>query len=270
MSSEKTRYCKYCGGVIDADSRRCSSCGRQFFRPKSTLPIIVLSILLLVCIGIGAGYLVKHRGELSEEQPEVIIQEDKADLYKRMSQSVVLVNVYDDCDLLVATASGFFIFDDKTLVTCEHVIDGAYYIEAICENGASVLCKEVLAHDAARDLAVLRCEQSANLTPLTLGDSRAISPGDSVTVIGSPLGLQNTISEGIVGALRVDGDTDIIQITAPISSGSSGGAVFDAQGNVIGIISASYTEGQNLNLELRLTRFMKCSMKTLKQAGTFF
>lgn len=182
--------------------------------------------------------------------PSEAPQEDKQTMYGRLSKSVVLINIYDDYNEIIGTASGFYINDNTTLVTCDHVIEGAYYLEALCEDGSSTLCKEVIAHNAERDLAILKCETPLEVSPLTLGDSSSIAKGDSIFVIGSPLGLQNTVSEGIVSGIRMDGDTDIVQITAPISSGSSGGAVFNENGEVIGIASASFTKGQNLNLAI--------------------
>ncbi len=219
--------------------------------------IVAVVILLLQVAGCGRtndNQEIEMSPPIESQKVEIVSteapQEDKRTMYGRLSKSVVLINMYDDNNEIIGTASGFFVFDSATLITCDHVIEGSYYLEAVCEDGSSTLCKEVIAHDAERDLAILKCETPLSVSPLTLADSSIIAQGDPVFVIGSPLGLQNTISEGIVGGIRADADTDIVQITAPISSGSSGGAVFNENGEVIGIASASFTRGQNLNLAI--------------------
>lgn len=81
-----------------------------------------------------------------------------------------------------------------------------------------------------------------------MGDSDAVQVGDEVTAIGSPLGLKNTVSKGIISAVREEQDWYILQTTAPISPGSSGGALFNQKGEVIGTTYAGMASGENLNL----------------------
>ena len=265
MSAKPAKYCKYCGGEIDPTTKKCLSCGRQYFHAQTALPFIVLLIILIVCIVLLVGKVVGP-GKTEQQQsqatnsPSISVDTNakkntpppagKSALYNQLSQSVVLINMYNDCDEIVGTASGFFILDSKTLVTCHHVIEGAYLIEAVCENGTSTFCEDVIAYDRQRDLAVLSCKETVNASPLALAESDMVSQGEDIFVIGSPLGLQNSISEGIVSALRSDYDTDILQITAAISPGSSGGAVFNANGEVIGIVASTLIDGQNLNLAI--------------------
>ncbi len=85
---------------------------------------------------------------------------------------------------------------------------------------------------------------------MSLGDSELVAIGQDVIVLGSPQGLEGTVSTGILGGLRTLGDTKFLQITAPISPGSSGGPVFNNQGRVIGITTATLAKGQNLNFAL--------------------
>jgi hypothetical protein len=101
--------------------------------------------------------------------------------------------------------------------------------------------------DPRRDFAVLRIP--ADRTPhLNIERSRSASMGDRVYVMGNPLGLEATFSDGLVSSLRVLDGTELVQITAPISAGSSGGPVMNDAGRVIGIATASFEAGQNLNL----------------------
>jgi hypothetical protein len=103
-----------------------------------------------------------------------------------------------------------------------------------------------LAIDAHADLALLKV--SGKAPSLVLGRGPAPVVGDNVFVIGNPLGLEGTFSEGIISGIRATGTDSLLQMTAPISPGSSGGPVLDAAGEVIGIAVATFKEGQNLNL----------------------
>jgi hypothetical protein len=96
---------------------------------------------------------------------------------------------------------------------------------------------------------VLRID-AKKLPPLALGDSEAVRPGDPVVAIGHPLGLQDSVSNGLLSAVReVDGMV-LLQVSAPIAPGSSGGPLFNEQGEVIGVATAILVGGQNLNLGL--------------------
>ncbi len=96
------------------------------------------------------------------------------------------------------------------------------------------------------DLAILLLSESTRLNPLSAGDSTAVNKGDEVVAIGSPEGLQNSVSTGVLS-----GRTDIdLQFTAPISHGSSGGALFNTNGEVIGVTYSSLESGQSLNFAI--------------------
>ena len=107
---------------------------------------------------------------------------------------------------------------------------------------------EVWNGDRQRDLVILRI-QAQKLPILALGDSNAIRPGDAVVAIGHPLGLEDTVSNGLVSAIRkVDADMTVLQISAPIAPGSSGGPIFNDHGEVIGVATAIMLGGQNSEL----------------------
>ena len=168
------------------------------------------------------------------------------------ANSVLYLEVCDDTDYVIATASGFIIEDGTTLVTNYHVIDGAHHIIAYTPDGeSSIEIHTVLAYDEEADLAVLKCEDNIGVPPLLLGDSDTVKQGDEVFAVGYPLGVANTLSDGVVSSRYLDEyGTDILQITAAISSGSSGGALFNKAGQIIGVICASYIDGQNLNIAI--------------------
>ena len=167
------------------------------------------------------------------------------------AKSVVYLETFDPNGQTVATASGFLTGDQVTLVTNYHVIEGAYKIVVSAENGNTSEANVLLACDPQQDLAILRLEHSIGAAPLRLSDSASAKQGDSIYAVGYPLGLANTLSDGVISSIYSDSfGMDRIQITAAISAGSSGGALLNTRGDVIGVTCASYVYGQNLNLAI--------------------
>lgn len=178
-------------------------------------------------------------------------------LIDKAGESILLLTVYNKSGTAIATGSGFVVFDNMTLVTNYHVIDGAYSITASSDGGNTTYkLKYVLVCDKTKDLAILQFAQDNGLAALPY-DVSPVSRGEKVWAIGYPLGLTNyTLSEGIVSSCYEDDDKEWIQITAPISHGSSGGALFNDQGSVIGVTSAGYTRGENMNLAINFNEVL--------------
>lgn len=168
------------------------------------------------------------------------------------SNSVIMLSCYDKNGELYCSGSAFAAFEEGVFVTNCHVIEGEVYsIKAQMETGLEFKISSVVAYDADRDLAILRTEAKTGLEPLPLGKSADLERGEKVIAIGSPLGLINTLSIGLnSGTIKNEDEQVFLQFSAAISHGSSGGALFNNEGEVIGITSASYTEGQNLNLAI--------------------
>jgi len=141
-----------------------------------------------------------------------------------------------------------FAVDSKGLIsTNAHVVNGCSEIHVRSQQATSWIPAKVLLLDWDHDVAMLRSENLA-VPALELGDPREIKAGQRVFAIGHPQGLEYTVSDGIVAAVRyLDSDHTLIQVTAPISPGNSGGPLLDNQGKVIGMLSLYLTEGQNLN-----------------------
>ena len=173
--------------------------------------------------------------------------------------SVFLLEVCDESRKTVATGSGFLISDGGLLITNRHVIERASSVQAKAENGGRYEVEGIVAYAADFDAVVLRIGGNA-LPFLSLTNSGATQVGDSVAVIGSPLGLEGSLSAGIVAAIRPERSGDgrasemlpgFIQITAPISPGSSGSPVLNMLGEVIGVATFTAKEGgQNLNFAI--------------------
>lgn len=185
------------------------------------------------------------------------------EIYERCSSAAFLLTFYkSDADYAAgtafSTASGFFITPDGVAVTCYHAIDNARRGVVQTADGRSFEISGVLGYDAMRDFAVVRVSRTdtsgravTRFPYLDTGDSDAIAAGDTAYTVSSPLGLSGSISSGIISAKsRVADDPayPCIQSTAAISSGSSGGALLDAYGEVIGIAYAAFTQGNSLEL----------------------
>ena len=174
----------------------------------------------------------------------------------RVAPSVFYIEVYDEKSNPFATGSGFFISSDGVAVTNYHVIDGSSSANITTVGGDVFPITNILAFDEALDVAIIRIGKTSvngktvsGFPAAVLGDSSDIKAGQAVYAIGSPIGLQNTISNGIISNTnRVIEESEFIQVTAPISIGSSGGALLNEYGEVLGITSAIAIDAQNIGL----------------------
>jgi len=153
------------------------------------------------------------------------------------NQNIVFIEKKDSTNQIVATGSGFIATADGKVVTNYHVIDGAYSVTVKLNDSRTYSISEVINYDKDRDIAVLKLPVS-NINSVTLGNSSNIANGDDVVVIGNPLGLQNTVTTGVISSTnRIINNQVWIQFSAPISPGSSGGPVFNSEGEVIGVVT---------------------------------
>ena len=174
---------------------------------------------------------------------------------ERTSPAVVKIVVYDITGAKKGEGSGFFVGHGKIL-TNAHVIEDAYSAEVYGFTSSYEHVTIAKRNDDV-DLALLAVEDLEELI-LTFADGRDLRPGQRVVAIGNPLGLERTVSDGLISAVRgISGEIQIIQISAPISPGSSGGPLLNMRGLVIGVTSASASEGQNLNFAIGVETLKK-------------
>ena len=151
-------------------------------------------------------------------------------LVQKAKPAVVEILTYDQQNKLLKTGTGFFVSPDGVLLTNYHVISGGSSAMAKMPTGAVFFLKGLVYASETYDVAELQFF-ATDVQYLTLGSSLSAVEGQRVLVIGNPEGLEGTISDGIISAFR-SGQT-MIQITAPVSNGSSGSPVLDESGNVI-------------------------------------
>jgi len=162
--------------------------------------------------------------------------------------SVVTLIALDERDQPLALGSGFFVTRDGVIVTNAHVVSGANRV-LVRWRGQNGVALKLLTFARKYDLVTIQTSFTSTPTVL-LADSDTAAAGQDIVVLGSPQGLEGTVSTGIIGGLRTIAGVRYLQITAPISPGSSGGPVFNAQGRVVAISTATSAKGQNLNFAL--------------------
>lgn len=180
-----------------------------------------------------------------------------AEIARQYSDSVVTIFGYDESGGQKGQGSGLLIgqIDGALFIlTNHHVVDGASAIEVVTKDKARFPVSTIEASSPEIDLALLRASITANLRVIKVygGSANDLVPGDRVTAIGNPLGLERTVSEGLVSAIRKVKGATFIQTTAPISRGSSGGPLFNAFGELVGLTTLIIQGGQNLNIAVAI------------------
>jgi hypothetical protein len=199
-------------------------------------PLRFLLLISIALIGPGCGGPGKSASKKRELTPREIVERYKP----------AVVRIENDMQGTIGVGTGFIVRPDGRIATNLHVIAGGGALKVRLSDGTEHTVKHVVAIDPARDLAIIDIEAS-KLPTLTLGDSDAVSPGDQVIAIGNPMRLDFTVSDGLISSVRALDQDTVLQISAPISQGSSGGPLFDRFGKVIGVATLVSAQGQNLN-----------------------
>jgi S1-C subfamily serine protease len=277
-------------------------------RHFSTTLVVAILIVGLVA-GCGIGYTVTYgdfNSKLTNLQSQLGVYQGSdqgtntqtyllndnvslAVLYQAVKPSVVVIQ-----DIVVGytmfgqqayssqQGSGFVtvVNGEKVVVTNNHVIDGAINITVTFADGNSYVAS-VLGHDAKADLAILSVEDiPSSAVGLTLVNSNGLSVGDPVIAVGSPYGLQGTLTTGVISALGrtiVESDDsgqttqsipDTIQTSTPINSGNSGGPLLNYAGEVVGITTAGISDSQGLGFAIPSATIMR-EITTLISSGSY-
>lgn len=177
-------------------------------------------------------------------------------IFQRNTNSVVVIESFNEKGVAYGQASGFIVSSDGKVVTNYHVVSMASAIRV--KQGNTFHNVIGLTHvDSDNDIAILKLEKG-KYPAVKMGNPDKLRVGQTVYAIGSPEGLENTMSAGIISGIRkINRDTSIIQMTAPISKGSSGGPIFNSHGEVIGISTFLVADTQNINFALPVSLVMK-------------
>lgn len=171
------------------------------------------------------------------------------EIARKQAPAVVVLETLDDRGAIVSQGSGFIVTPAGAIVTSLHVLRSAVSVRVRLASGDLYQTSDVVDIDEHKDIAIIRIK-GYHLPVVTLGDSDKIEAGEPVVAISSPEGLANSLSTGIVSGVRRLETHRVFQVTAPISQGSSGGALFNAAGEVIGIVTYVLKSGQNINFAI--------------------
>jgi len=210
----------------------------MILRVRAILILIMLSLPATICLG----------------------EENLPALIKRVEPSIIVLLTYNKEGRSLGQGTGFFITKDGDAITNYHVLKGASRAEAKTSDGKVYPVKKVVAEDEEGDLIRVSIDIPKEVVhPLSVHPSFP-EVGERIVVMGTPLGLEKTVSDGIVSAVReIPEFGKIIQVTAPISPGSSGSPVVNMNGEVVGVISFFLAPGQNLNFAIPGERIARLS-----------
>lgn len=194
-----------------------------------------------------------------------IFGQDAVQVARKAFPSTVLILCNDSNGQQVSLGSGFVIAPG-VVATNHHVIDGAASatVKVIGERTTHKV-SHIRNIDARNDLALLSVS-GLKARAVEIGNAASLEVGASVYAVGNPRGLEGSFSQGIVSAIRPIDGVSLLQITAPISPGSSGGPVLDASGKVVGVSVATYKGGQNLNFAIPSTALTKLATQEDERA----
>ena len=188
--------------------------------------------------------------------------------------SVVTVVVLDDNGRPLSYGSGFFLNRSGDIVTSHHVLEGCARARVITQGGVEGKILGIVKNDPRLDLVVARTSLR-NTPPLVLGDGRHLAPGDRVLCLGNGNGSGAKVAKGVIHGVREAAGIRLIQISAVVTEGSSGGPVLDAGGAVIGVAMAFLSQGKDLNFAipadyLKTLKSVNFTLQDLPRATTRF
>jgi putative serine protease PepD len=206
---------------------------------------------VVAVLGLGSDHATKPAVAQTTPSPSTGTPASVADIYRRVSPGVVFIAAGS------GSGSGFVIDSDGSIVTNDHVVGDSQTVSVRFGEQSDPVDAKVVGTDPSTDLALVKVDPSdvkGGLKPLPLATSKNLEPGEPAIAIGSPFGLQGTVTSGIVSALGREIQSPngfpisgVVQTDAAINPGNSGGPLLDGDGRVIGVNSQIATNGANAN-----------------------
>ena len=249
-TGEEKLFCNTCGVILE--TKQLSVTTNHDFAEYVTLPTTekegYTTYVCKICDLTKKDNFVP-KIEISDDQTETTITSSQ--VYDMVSKSMVRIDAYDKSGHRYSLGSGFFISNDGKIATNYHVINGAYNLKVtLYSDNSTYTVSKVLGYNSAEDVAIIQISKTN--TPCLEISTEPLNTGDTVYTLGSPLGVMNIFSVGIVSnpSIKISG-IDCIAITAPISSGNSGGPLINQYGQVVGINTLTIPDAQNLNFAIK-------------------
>jgi S1-C subfamily serine protease len=269
-------FCPSCGTQVPDESSFCLKCGQSMsVAPKDAAaksrgvastssrswPVQKLLFGLAALVVLGGGlFLYLNRklptgalaptggaaGAKPSSTPPAPVKVSPGEIAAKFSDAVVVLESYNDQGQKLAQGSGFIFSPDGKVFTNYHVIRGAARMQVRMHDQSTHDAEYVAGVDMQHDIAALQIEGNG-LPSVHLGNSSTVKTGDHVTALGAPLGLESTLTDGIISAVREAGSFRVFQTSAPVSHGSSGGPLFDDYGDVVALAVSTVEAGENLN-----------------------
>ncbi len=188
-------------------------------------------------------------------------------VYDIVKDAIVVILGYDKSDELISQGSGVVLNDKGYIITNYHILSGCERLE-IMHGDNEIPYVDIAGYDVDKDILIININDKT-FPLIKIGDNQSLKVGQQIYAIGNPMGFENTISEGIISGLRKykEKGKNYIQITASISPGSSGGAVVNDKGELIGISTLTITDGQNLNFAIPIEEILDVEISNLPKEG---
>ena len=191
-------------------------------------------------------------------KPSTVLQSTltPVELFTKVSPAVYALAAQGKAPRQLTSHGSAVAVSSKEAITNCHIVVNAKSI--ILTNAARTLRAELVSADPLTDRCYLRVPDGELSPVLGIRDYTSLAVGEVVFTIGSPQGLVNTLGSGLLSGLRKsEGEAEYIQITAPVSQGSSGGGLFDERGNLIGVTTFTVRDSQNLNFAIAASEFWR-------------
>ena len=285
-------FCIQCGVHNPEGGVFCLSCGQTLYHPTGSSRqklILILPGLAMAAILVITGLWLGHPVKSTQDKTASVAHPAEQTRIEPSTAAALTIVAFDRKGSAISQGSGFILTSEGLAGSNYHVLEGATRALASCSDGRIFDVRAIDGADLRKDLVIFQLYARGtkvkphDLIHVTLGSSTNLVVGEKVIAIGSPQGLENTVSDGILSAVREVDSMRFLQITAPVSPGSSGGPVLNSAGQMIGVATFQLKKGQNLNfavaaddlkplldqhLNLPLPEFRSIIARTIKPKST--